>query len=136
LWVNVHSRRGGSIAEVGWLVAYDRLRREGDDSWPSFLSSGRMTRESRGRRQQRPQPLFEFWMQIKTAQGSSGLQQSATYRWMRRRIGIPSCGSMTQEFKEALKYASRYRRRLGVVLALSILSTIFSLVLPYLSRSL
>jgi ATP-binding cassette subfamily B protein len=43
---------------------------------------------------------------------------------------------MTQEFKEALKYASRYRRRLAVVLALSILSTIFSLVLPYLSRSL
>lgn len=43
---------------------------------------------------------------------------------------------MTREFREALKYAARYRRRLGVVLALSILSTVFSLVLPYLSRSL
>jgi ATP-binding cassette, subfamily B, bacterial len=43
---------------------------------------------------------------------------------------------MTQEFKEALKYVVRYRRRLALVLALSILSTIFSLVLPYLSRSL
>jgi ATP-binding cassette, subfamily B, bacterial len=43
---------------------------------------------------------------------------------------------MTQEFKEALTYASRYWRRLAVVLALSILSTIFSLILPYLSRSL
>jgi ATP-binding cassette subfamily B protein len=43
---------------------------------------------------------------------------------------------MTQEFKDALKYVVRYRRRLAVVLALSILSTIFSLVLPYLSRSL
>src|SRR5215831_6036885 len=43
---------------------------------------------------------------------------------------------MTQEFKEALKYVVRYRRRLAVVLALSILSTVFSLVLPYLSRSL
>jgi len=43
---------------------------------------------------------------------------------------------MTQEFKEALKYVVRYRRRLALVLALSVLSTIFSLVLPYLSRSL
>jgi len=44
--------------------------------------------------------------------------------------------SMTQEFKEALKYVVRYRRRLAVVLALSVLSTLFSLILPYLSRSL
>src|SRR5215475_1519362 len=43
---------------------------------------------------------------------------------------------MTQEFKEALRYVVRYRRRLAVVLALSILSTVFSLVPPYLSRSL
>jgi ATP-binding cassette subfamily B protein len=43
---------------------------------------------------------------------------------------------MTQEFKEALRYVVRYRRRLAVVLALSVLSTMFSLVLPYLSRSL
>src|SRR5262245_3763436 len=43
---------------------------------------------------------------------------------------------MTQEFKEALKYVVRYRRRLAVVLALSVLSTLFSLILPYLSRSL
>jgi ATP-binding cassette subfamily B protein len=43
---------------------------------------------------------------------------------------------MTREFKEALQYVVRYRRRLAVVLALSILSTVFSLVLPYLSRSL
>jgi ATP-binding cassette, subfamily B, bacterial len=43
---------------------------------------------------------------------------------------------MTQEFKEALKYVVRYRRRLALVLALSILSTVFSLILPYLSRSL
>jgi ATP-binding cassette subfamily B protein len=43
---------------------------------------------------------------------------------------------MTHEFKEALRYVVRYRRRLAVVLALSVLSTMFSLVLPYLSRSL
>jgi len=43
---------------------------------------------------------------------------------------------MTQEFKEALRYVVRYRRRLAVVLALSVLSTMFSLILPYLSRSL
>ena len=43
---------------------------------------------------------------------------------------------MTQEFREALKYVVRYRRRLAVVLALSLLSTLFSLILPYLSRSL
>jgi ATP-binding cassette subfamily B protein len=43
---------------------------------------------------------------------------------------------MTQEFKEALKYVVRYRRRLAIVLALSVLSTMFSLILPYLSRSL
>lgn len=43
---------------------------------------------------------------------------------------------MTKEFKEALRYVVRYRRRLAVVLALSVLSTMFSLVLPYLSRSL
>jgi len=43
---------------------------------------------------------------------------------------------MTQEYREALHYVVRYRRRLAVVLALSVISTIFSLVLPYLSRSL
>ena len=43
---------------------------------------------------------------------------------------------MTHEFRDALKYPLRYRRRLAVVLALSILSTVFSLVLPYLSRAL
>ena len=43
---------------------------------------------------------------------------------------------MTKEFREALKYAARHRRRLVVVLVLSVLSTVFSLVLPYLSRSL
>ena len=43
---------------------------------------------------------------------------------------------MTQQFREALKYVVPYRRRLVVVLSLSMLSTVFSLVLPYLSRSL
>src|SRR5262245_66256288 len=43
---------------------------------------------------------------------------------------------MTPQFREALEYVVRYRRRLAVVLALSVLSTLFSLILPYLSRSL
>jgi ATP-binding cassette subfamily B protein len=43
---------------------------------------------------------------------------------------------MTPQFREALDYVVRYRRRLSLVLALSLLSTVFSLVLPYLSRSL
>jgi ATP-binding cassette subfamily B protein len=43
---------------------------------------------------------------------------------------------MSSEFRDALKYALRYRHRLAVVLILSILSTVFSLVLPYLSRTL
>ena len=43
---------------------------------------------------------------------------------------------MRPQFRESLEYVVRYRRRLAVVLALSLLSTVFSLVLPYLSRSL
>ena len=36
---------------------------------------------------------------------------------------------MTEQFREALKYVVPYRRRLVVVMSLSMLSTVFSLVL-------
>ena len=52
------------------------------------------------------------------------------------RSSIPLCGTMTEQFREALKYVVPYRRRLVVVLSLSLLSTVFSLILPYLTRSL